>query len=110
MFGSCVKFPFGFSPTAMQGLAHPDGELATSRATANLNIPMGLSAYSSQKLEDVAAAGSGNPYVMQISLLKNREAMVKLVQRTEGILPDGLYVSAKEHMTDQIQLLVSEHY
>lgn len=94
----------------MQGLAHPDGELATSRATANLNIPMGLSAYSSQKLEDVAAAGSGNPYVMQLSLLKNKDTMVKLVQRAESILSECLYVSAREHMADQIQLLGSEHY
>lgn len=79
MFGSCVKFPFGFSPTAMQGLAYLDGELATSRATANLNIPMGLSTYSSQKLEDVALAGSRNPYIMQISLLKNKDAIIKLI-------------------------------
>lgn len=93
----------------MQVLAHPDGELATSRATANLNIPMGLSTYSSQKLEDVAAAGNGNPYVMQISLLKNKDAMVKLIQRAQGILPDSLYVSAKEHVADQMQLLGSEH-
>lgn len=64
-----------------------------SRATANLNIPMGLSTYSSKKLEDVAAAGQGNPYVMQISLLKNKDAMIKLVQRTEGTLSDSLYIT-----------------
>lgn len=93
----------------MQGLAHPDGELATSRATASLNIPMGLSSYSSQKLEDVAAAGSGNPYVMQISLLKNKDAMVKLVQRPK-VYYQMVYMCQKEHMADRIQLLGSDNY
>lgn len=79
-----MKFPFGFSPTAMQGLAHPDGEIATARASAKLNIPMGLSSYSSKKLEDVAAQATESPFVMQLSLLKNKDTMIKLLKRTEG--------------------------
>ncbi|KAJ8132307.1 hypothetical protein O1611_g1311 [Lasiodiplodia mahajangana] len=78
IFGTRVKFPFGFSPTAMQSLAHPDGEAATSRAAATANIAMGLSCYSTTKLEDVIAESKGNPYAMQLSLLKNKEAMLQL--------------------------------
>lgn len=69
----------------MQAMAHPDGEIATSKATAALNVPMGLSNYSTKSLEDVIAQSSGNPYAMQMSLLKNKIAMVKLLQRAEGI-------------------------
>ncbi|KAI1144878.1 FMN-dependent dehydrogenase [Nemania diffusa] len=83
IFGTKVKFPFGFSPTAMQGLAHPDGEVATSRAVTSANIPMGLSSYSTINLEDVIAESKGNPYAMQISLLKNKDAMMQLARRAE---------------------------
>lgn len=68
----------------MQGLAHPDGEIATSRAAAAMNIPMGLSTYATSNLEDVIAQGSGNPYAMQLSLLKNKDAMARMIQRAES--------------------------
>lgn len=68
----------------MQGLAHPDGEVATSRAVTSANIPMGLSSYSTINLEDVIAESKGNPYAMQISLLKNKDAMMQLARRAEG--------------------------
>ncbi|KAJ5536133.1 FMN-dependent dehydrogenase [Penicillium frequentans] len=68
-------------------MAHPDGEIATSKATATLNIPMCLSNYSTKPLEDVIANSSGNPYAMQMSLLKNKTAMIKLLKRAEGVYP-----------------------
>ena len=37
IFGQRISMPFGISPTAMQRLAHPDGEEATSRAAAAMN-------------------------------------------------------------------------
>uniref|UniRef100_A0A0B7K771 FMN hydroxy acid dehydrogenase domain-containing protein n=1 Tax=Bionectria ochroleuca TaxID=29856 RepID=A0A0B7K771_BIOOC len=84
IFGSEVKFPFGFSPTAMQGLAHPDGEVATSKATASVNVPMGLSNYASKPLEEVASHGTGNPYMMQMSLLKDKKVMINVLKRAEA--------------------------
>ncbi|KAJ6110732.1 FMN-dependent dehydrogenase [Penicillium sp. IBT 16267x] len=65
-------------------MAHPGGEIATSKATAVLNVPMGLSNYSTKSLEDVIAHSSGNPYVMQMSLLKNKGVMIKLLERAEA--------------------------
>ncbi|KAL2035155.1 hypothetical protein VTO58DRAFT_101072 [Aureobasidium pullulans] len=44
IFGIKTSAPFGFSPAAMHGLAHPDGELATSRAAAKANISAGYKA------------------------------------------------------------------
>lgn len=68
----------------MQTLAHPEGEEGTSKACANFNALMGLSNYSTKKLEDVIRHSSGNPYVMQMSLLKNKNAMIKMIKRAEG--------------------------
>lgn len=84
VFGSKVKFPFGFSPTAMQALAHPEGEVGTSRAAATWNIPMGTSNYATIDLEKVISEGGSNPYLMQMSLLKNKDVMVQVIKRAEG--------------------------
>jgi (S)-2-hydroxy-acid oxidase len=85
IFGTAVSFPLALSPLAMQGLAHPDGEVATSRAAASVNVPMGLSTYATSRLEDVIAAGNGNAYAMQLSLLKNKDAMTRMIQRAESV-------------------------
>lgn len=87
ILGTKVKFPFGLSPTAMQALAHREGEVATSKAAAANGILMGLSNYSTIALENVIAQGKGNPYAMQMSLLKNKDAMVRMIKRAEGELP-----------------------
>lgn len=84
ILGHKIKFPFGFAPTATHAMAHPDGELATSQACAAANIPMGLSNYSTVPLEKVARAGKGNPYLMQVSMLKDRATLRRVIKRAEG--------------------------
>ncbi|KAJ5161816.1 FMN-dependent dehydrogenase [Penicillium capsulatum] len=93
ILGCKVKFPFGFSPTAMQTLAHPDGEEGTSKACANFNTLMGLSNYSTIDLEKVIAHGAGNPYVMHTSLLKNKNAMIRMIKRAEVSGYKALFVT-----------------
>ncbi|UPL02725.1 hypothetical protein LCI18_013659 [Fusarium solani-melongenae] len=83
IFGTKVAFPFGFSPAATHKLAHPEGEVATSRAAAETCIPMALSAYATCSLEDVIAEGKGNPYIMQFSILKNRAISRQILERAE---------------------------
>lgn len=78
--------PLGFSPSAMHRLAHPDGELATSRAAARYGLAMGLSSYSTESLEDVIAQGRSNPYAMQICVLRDRQVIEQLIRRAEGTL------------------------
>ncbi|KAK0664319.1 Peroxisomal (S)-2-hydroxy-acid oxidase GLO4 [Lasiodiplodia hormozganensis] len=88
-----VSFPLGLSPTAMHRLAHPDGELATSRAAAKNGICMGLSSYATESLENVAAQGMGNPYVMQMCVLKDREITLQLLRRAEAAGYKALFLS-----------------
>ncbi|KAL4770558.1 FMN-dependent dehydrogenase-domain-containing protein [Aspergillus nidulans var. acristatus] len=59
-------------------------KVATSKAAAANGILMGLSCYSTMNLEDVIAHAQGNPYAMQLSLLKNKEAMIQMVKRAEA--------------------------
>ncbi|KAM5347504.1 hypothetical protein ACJ41O_010509 [Fusarium nematophilum] len=84
MFGSKVSFPFGFSPAAMHALAHPDGEMATSRAAAKNGIAMALSSYSSRNLEDVGAQGKGNPYMIHVCFYKDRRKTLEIIKRAEA--------------------------
>ncbi|KAF7561137.1 hypothetical protein G7046_g2997 [Stylonectria norvegica] len=83
IFGYKTALPVGFSPAAMHRLAHPDGELATSRAAAKMGICMALSSYATESLEDVKAQGSDNPYVMQLCVLKDRETTLQILRRAE---------------------------
>lgn len=46
---------------------------------------MTLSTYSCTSIEDVAAAGTGNPYAMQLSIMKSRAANLEIIQRAEGL-------------------------
>lgn len=68
----------------MQTLAHPDGEEGTSKACANFDTLMGLSNYSIKDLGKVIAHSKGNPYMMQMSLLKNKAAMIRTIKRADG--------------------------
>ena len=70
----------------MHRLAHPDGELATSRAAAKANICMALSSYATESLEDVASQGNGNPYAMQLCVLRDRHTTLQMLERAEGML------------------------
>ncbi|PYI00913.1 FMN-dependent dehydrogenase family protein [Aspergillus sclerotiicarbonarius CBS 121057] len=83
IFDTKVAFPFGFSPAASHKIAHPEGEIGTSKGAAAMNIPMALSAYATCSLEDVIAQGSGNPYIMQFSILKDRGITQQLLERAE---------------------------
>lgn len=85
IFGCKTGLPLGFSPTAMHRLAHEDGELATSRAAAKFGLSMGLSSYATESLENVAEQGSGNPYFMQLSMLRDRQTTIQMLQRAEGM-------------------------
>ncbi|RMZ70741.1 L-lactate dehydrogenase [Pyrenophora seminiperda CCB06] len=84
IFGYKNSIPLGVAPTAMQCLAHDDGELATARACKNMNIVMGLSSFSTTSLEDVKSAlGTEHPSALQLYLFEDRAQSQKLIQRAK---------------------------
>ena len=82
VLGQPVAFPICLAPTAMQRMAHPDGELATARAAGRQGTLMTLSSWSTTAVEDVGAAGPG-PKWFQLYVYKDRELTAELARRAE---------------------------
>ncbi|KAH6933969.1 hypothetical protein HPB50_019357 [Hyalomma asiaticum] len=76
LLGQRLSMPVGISPTALQKLAHPDGESATARAAANAATVMVLSALSTTSMEDVASAAPGGVRWLQMEVVKDRSVTI----------------------------------
>lgn len=57
-----VKYPSPIfvAPIGVQGILHPDGELATARAASSVGVPYIMSTASTRSIEDVAKANGPN--------------------------------------------------
>jgi len=81
VLGAPVAFPVLVAPTAMQRMAHRDGELATSRACAEAGTVMVLSTIASSTIEDVAGAAPDAPRWFQLYVHRDRGLTAELVER-----------------------------
>ena len=66
VLGTDVALPVLIAPLALQGLAHPDGELATARAAAAAGTIMCLSSAATSSPAEVAAAAPDAPCWFQV--------------------------------------------
>jgi 4-hydroxymandelate oxidase len=82
VLGAAVTSPVGIAPTAIQGLAHPEGEVATALGAAAAGALLILSSLATCPLEDVAAAAPDAVRWMQIYVLRDRTRTAELVGRT----------------------------
>lgn len=71
--------PLWVAPTALQRMAHPEGEVATARAAAARGVTFGLSSSASTDMEEVAAVGGPRWY--QVYLLEDAGARRAMVER-----------------------------
>nr|GFD60128.1 peroxisomal (S)-2-hydroxy-acid oxidase-like [Tanacetum cinerariifolium] len=51
-----IDFPLCVSPAGIQAMAHPEGELATSRACAKRNVHMAVSSFANYSVEEICKA------------------------------------------------------
>ncbi|SNR34060.1 alpha-hydroxy acid oxidase [Blastococcus mobilis] len=72
LLGTPVRTPIGIAPWAYQGMAHPDGELATARGAAARGALMTVSTSATHTLEEVAAAADGPQWFQLYRLHSNR--------------------------------------
>lgn len=93
LLGSVLRAPIGIAPMAFQGMAHPDGELATARGASASHTLMTLSTFASSPLEAVRAA-TGSPLWFQLYVFKDRGATRALVARAEHAGYAALVVTA----------------
>jgi 4-hydroxymandelate oxidase len=80
VLGTKISLPIIVAPTALQRMAHPDGELASARAAGAEETVMILSTLSTTSIEDVVAAATG-PVWFQLYIYKDRSLTRALVDR-----------------------------
>ncbi|HEU5199456.1 MAG TPA: alpha-hydroxy acid oxidase [Ktedonobacterales bacterium] len=83
VLGTPVSMPVLVAPTALQGLACPEGECATAQAAGNLGTLMVASTETTRSLEEIAAATTG-PLWFQLYLYRGRRLAEPLVRRAEA--------------------------
>jgi lactate 2-monooxygenase len=85
LLGTRMPAPLLLAPIGVQKVLHPDGELATARAAAELGLPLVVSTAASTSLEDIAEAGGADaPRWYQLYWPSDRELAESLVNRAEA--------------------------
>jgi 4-hydroxymandelate oxidase len=79
VFGRRWPTPIFIAPTALQRMAHPEGELATARSAASRGMTMTVSTSSSTDLAEVAEVGG--PRWFQVYLLADPGARRAMIER-----------------------------
>lgn len=79
LLGTRLAAPFLVAPTALHGLAHPDGESSTALGVAAAESLLVLSTRSSRPLEEVAASAAGR-WWFQVYAMRMRRLTLRLAQ------------------------------
>ncbi|XP_034102246.1 uncharacterized protein LOC117566807 [Drosophila albomicans] len=83
ILGHQQKWPLGIAPTAMQKMAHPDGEIGNARAAGKAGSIFILSTLSTTSLEDLSAGAPDTTKWFQLYIYKDRSLTEKVVRRAE---------------------------
>jgi lactate 2-monooxygenase len=84
VLGTYFPAPVALAPVGVQGIVHPDAELAVARAAASLRLPLVLSTVSSYRLEEVADAGGDSPRWFQLYWPRDRDVAASLISRAKA--------------------------
>ena len=78
-------------------MAHPDGELATSRACAHQRVNMAISSYSNHAISEVRAAGrSVGPvaHAIQLYTMRDRALQERIIRNAEAAGCSAIFLTA----------------
>lgn len=92
VLGCELSAPVLIAPTALHGMVHRDGELATARAAAAFGTTMVLSTLATTPVEDVVRAAPGNVW-FQLYVYRDRGATEALIARVEAAGAKALVVT-----------------
>lgn len=85
VLGHQLRMPIAIAPTAMQRMAHPDGELATVRAAGQAGTIYTMSTLATSSIEEVAAAAPASTIKwFQLYIYRDRTLTQQLVRRAEA--------------------------
>lgn len=86
--GRRIRFPLCCAPAGIQAMAHPDGELATSRAVRVMGVNQAISSFASYSIDDIVSAGRDGTdapsYAIQMYPMSNRGLQERILKRAEG--------------------------
>ena len=82
VLGEPVSMPILIAPTALQGLALPEGEVATTKAAGAAKTVMTIATISTSSIEEAMAVATG-PVWFQLYVFKDRSITASLVRRAE---------------------------
>lgn len=84
LFNQHMPAPVLVAPIGVQGIVHPEGELASARAAASLGLTYILSSASSKTIEEVAAAMGSAPRWFQLYWSRDPDIAQSFLQRAEA--------------------------
>ncbi|XP_042361495.1 LOW QUALITY PROTEIN: hydroxyacid oxidase 1-like [Plectropomus leopardus] len=96
VLGQKLSMPLCVAATAMQRMAHPDGETATARACRAVGTGMMLSSWATSTIEEVMSAmttSAGGVLWLQLYIYKDRELTLSLVRRAEEAGYKAIFVT-----------------
>jgi len=102
MVGIDVAMPVAIAPTGLTGMQHADGEILAARAAEKFGVPFTLSTMSICSIEDVAAHTTA-PFWFQLYLMKDRDFIERLIERTRAAKCSALM------LTLDLQILGQRH-
>ena len=94
VLGTDVSMPLLVAPTALQRMAHPDGELATARAAAAAGTIMCLSTIATATAREVAEAAPGAARWFQLYVLKDKGRTRDIVEEAGALGYSAIVLTA----------------
>jgi isopentenyl diphosphate isomerase/L-lactate dehydrogenase-like FMN-dependent dehydrogenase len=98
LLGHRLPAPVLLAPIGVQGMLHPEAELAVARAARSLGVPMILSSVSSTPLETVAQTLGDSPRWFQLYWPKDPALAASFVHRAERAGYTAIVVTLDTHL------------
>ena len=80
LVGVPAEMPVAIAPVGLTGMQSADGEIKAARAAEKFGIPFILSTMSICSIEDIAA-NTRAPFMFQLYMMRDRQAMVNMIER-----------------------------
>jgi lactate 2-monooxygenase len=93
LFGKKLSYPVLLAPVGVQSIVHPEGELATARAAAAMEVPFIASTASTYSLEKVAGEMGQGQRWYQLYWSNDREIAASMVKRAEAAGYDAIVIT-----------------
>lgn len=93
VLGRTFEVPFVLAPLGIQTILHEEGELATARAAADLNVPVCLSSVASNPMEEVAEVLGDTPKWFQLYWSSEPAIVESFVARAEDAGFDAIVLT-----------------